>query len=252
MFSSKQHSSHKSHRSHGDRVSMSNVKVTFENLVAILNSPKYRNGIDPETMICTIDDIFSYVSGNADGRIRTPAPMDDLNDRFDFMWPEGARVSSRPPSESSRASRHSGRARHLSSKFTSGNIGPDLMRSALSVTSSQSSRRYVGFIDEEHEEPDPRSPPITYPRFPPRRRSSVTSGPGSTVKVHGAVVKPTPSIEKMFAASSITDDSPFEADLPEPEARPASTRRRAPPSGRGDRPPVSNVRYHGKAVGFED
>ncbi|KAJ4002536.1 hypothetical protein NW766_012861 [Fusarium irregulare] len=255
MFSSKSHSSHKSHREHRehrDHTSMKDVKITLENLVAVLNSAKYKSGIDPETMIYTIDDIFAYVSGDSNIRIRTPAPIDNLDDRFGFMWPEGARVTSRAPSEGSRASRQSNRSRHLSAKFTSGNIEPDLMKSALSVTSSQYSSRYVGFIEEEDEQP-----PVVQVqrpaqrRFGGQRRPSNASARQGTVKVNGGVMKPSPSLERMFAGSSIADDS-LDGDELDIENRPVSNRRNV----RSNAAPLpirtSGGHPRSRAVGFDD
>lgn len=183
---------------------MRNVKTTLENLVAILNDGTYSNGIDPITMSHTVDDIYRFVSGDKNSRIRCPAPVDNLDNRFRLLWPEGATVTSRPTSDASRTSRtshRSGRSHHLSSRYTSGNINPDLTKRAMSVTSSQYSKRYVGFIEEEDEDDYSTAPP----HRSNHRSNSSASKSSSTMRVNGAVVKPTPSLEKMFASNSIAD-----------------------------------------------
>ncbi len=200
-------SSSKKEQSH---TAMKNFKVTMENLVAVLNDDKYRDGVDVTTLCYTLDDIYRHIAGDVNSRIRIPAPVGDLEDKFGLMWPEGARVSSRPPSESSRHSgkshshRHrSGSGKHLSSKYTSGDISPDLTRRALSVTSGGSSysKRYVGFIPEDDEDDN------NYSASNNRRSSTkATNHSNKTVRVDGAVVKPTVSLENMFPQYSIDDN----------------------------------------------
>lgn len=205
LFSSKPVKQH-SHHHHDKSFSNTNLKITLENLIALLNHPKYNEGIDSETMSHTINDVFAYVSGDKDIRIRCPAPMSNLDDRFQYMWPEGAKVTSRPASNTSKASHRSGKPRRLSSRFTGGNIDPELARMAMSVTSSAFSRQHVGFIEEEDEYVTAR-PPLTQ-----RRRSSVVQ-PRNTVRVNGGVVKPSPSLERMFASSNIVEDNDDENSI---------------------------------------
>ena len=179
----------------------------MENLIALLNTDKYASGVDPITLSHTIDDIYRHIAGDKNSRIRLPAPSNSPDDGFDFMWPEGARVSSKAPSDTSHRSgrsHHSNRSR-LSSKFVGGNISPNHTRRAMSVTSSQYSKRYVGFIDEE-DEPESENYSIVSPSSHFRRRSSGAHKPQNTVRVHGGVVKPTPSLERMFAKADIGDE----------------------------------------------
>lgn len=194
----------KQHTTHPD---IKYVKVTLENLVAILHQNIYENGIDPGTMCETIDDIFTYLSGDKYIRIRCPAPVDNPDDRFRVLWPEGSIVLSRPPSETSHRShrsRHSSKSYHLSSKYVSGNIGSDLAGRAMSVTSSRFSKRYVGLIDEEDEADN--TVISSHQRHKQHRTSSV-SKPQNTIKVNGAIMKPSPSMERMFGKIAVNDDN---------------------------------------------
>ncbi|PHH90153.1 hypothetical protein CDD83_4375 [Cordyceps sp. RAO-2017] len=78
----------------------------------------------------------------------------------------------------------------------------------MSVTSSQYSKRYIGFIDEDDDENDNVGPSPA----PIRHRKSSTTKPQNTIKVNGAVIKPTPSLEKMFASVSMNNDNSNDDD----------------------------------------
>lgn len=175
------------------------LRTTFENLCATFADEKYRNGIDPNTMVDAINDIYLYVAGNKNMRIRLPAPMSNLDDRFGFMWPEGAKVSSRAPSNSSRVS-----VRKLSSNYTSQRAKDR----AYSVTSSSRySTKYIGFVEEDEDDgkrhvsrqTTQEKPSLSRTDTVTRRRSRSSKSSGSnTIKVGGQVMKPTPSMEKIL------------------------------------------------------
>ncbi|KHN93713.1 uncharacterized protein MAM_08426 [Metarhizium album ARSEF 1941] len=89
----------------------------------------------------------------------------------------------------------------------------------MSVTSSQFSKKYVGFIDEEENEGENYfavSPP---PRQSRRKSSGAVRGQ-NTVRVQGGIMKPTPSLEKMFASANIGEDD----DEEDCTSRPAVSR----------------------------
>lgn len=229
---------------HDESVSMSNLRITFENLIAVLSDTKYESGIDRMTIAHTIQDLYSHVSGDRNIRIRCPAPMNNLEDKFQFLWPEGARVSSRAPSDTSRASHRSGKSHRLSSKFTSGNIDSNAVRRAMSVTSSHYSKRFVGFIDEEDEKAEDEEEPV-YHFSPPRHRKSSVPGPENTIRVNGSVMRPSPSLEQMFARKSLADEAGDNEDreTPEQESRPVSGRHTRGPNRSTRRRGVSNVGF---------
>lgn len=220
------------------------VKVTFENVCAMLNDDKYLNGIDRDSVVTLLSDIYSYVGGNRSIPLHCPAPVDNPSDRFGFMWPEGAKVSSRPTSRSS-----SHRSRHvpaLSSKYVSKSTGSR----TPSVTSSAYSGRYIGIVDEE--------PPVSY-RYPadvpvsptvqrglgldtPTRRYSKSHIPplnpsggideelskafgafsvretSSTLPVPDAVIRPTKSLQQIYGDEhNEKDDMEGDVDAPRQE-----------------------------------
>jgi hypothetical protein len=83
------------------------IRITFENIMIHLRERKYDEGIDTETMILTINDIYGYVTTSSRGKaLRLPAPAGDPEDKHNLMWPEGSRVHtrSRRDSHASRAS----------------------------------------------------------------------------------------------------------------------------------------------------
>lgn len=184
------------------------VKITLENIKELLLiEKKYKGGVDTNTLCDTIDDICAYVLGDADHKIRLPAPVLDPDDRYHFIFPEGARVRSRPPSESSRTSRHSNRSFHSR---------------ARSVASSTGCVFNIGFAPDERDERDEDDgnndiyiPPRSFNK---PRKNSVSS----TIKVNGTPMKPSPSLEKMFSATSVSgggansvrskDDSSIDSD----------------------------------------
>lgn len=83
------------------------IRITFENLMGRLQDSKYDEGIDADTMVLTIVDIYKYVTDTSRGKaLRLPAPANNPDDRHNTMWPEGAKVRtrSRRDSHASRAS----------------------------------------------------------------------------------------------------------------------------------------------------
>jgi hypothetical protein len=83
------------------------IRITFENLMGRLQDSKYDEGIDADTMVLTIADIYKYVTDTSRGKaLRLPAPANNPDDKYNTMWPEGAKVRtrSRRDSHASRAS----------------------------------------------------------------------------------------------------------------------------------------------------
>lgn len=123
------------------------VRITFENLIFALQDKKYDEGVDAETIILTIRDIYGYVTGTSRGKaLRLPAPANDPEDKYNTMWPEGAKVRTR-----SRRDSHTSRA----SSVTSNGVRVPRISNAYtnSRASSNTSSRYAPvkakFIEDE-------------------------------------------------------------------------------------------------------
>lgn len=123
------------------------IRVTFENLMGRLQDSKYDEGIDADTMVLTIADIYKYVTDTSRGKaLRLPAPANNPDDRHNSMWPEGAKVRTR-----SRRDSHASKA----SSVTSNGIRIPKISQAYthSRASSNTSSKYAPvrarFIEED-------------------------------------------------------------------------------------------------------
>lgn len=231
-----------------------NVKITFENVCAILRQEKYNEGIDADTTIRMIEDLYVYLTHNKDTRIRCPAPVSNPDDKFNMMWPEGAKVQSRPPSlSSSYASSHyrKSTASGLSSKYTTGNLSQQARsRVSSTVSSRRPEGRYVGIIDEEADNgkselisslKSSHAGAESEVKHRHRSRSSRDKSAASrhkeeiTLRVAGAVVRPSASLEQI--ANGLDENEYDDKDFIE---RPAARQQRC---NRGDK---------AKHVGFAD
>lgn len=111
------------------------VKVTFENLCQSLNDERYVDGVDPESLVDTVNDVYEWLMGLSKGKaIRLPAPATEPDDRHRTLWPEGSVVKTRSRRDSARSDRSSvtsggHRVEGLSRQYTSSR--------ASSVTSSK-------------------------------------------------------------------------------------------------------------------
>lgn len=139
------------------------IKVTLENLCSELNSNLYDLGVDRDTLVKTLSDIYEWIVVNKDTRISVPAPRDDLDDRHRYIFPEGARVSTRRSSRASSVTSTASsslpkQALKLSSHYT------------RSHASTSSANRYqpthIGFAEEEEDFTDV---PVNRTRTMPRR-----------------------------------------------------------------------------------
>ena len=134
------------------------MKITFENLCSELNDSIYDDGVDRNTIIATIKDIYNWLVVDSDSSITLPATTREPDDRYRFIFPEGARVSTRKRggtlSVSSRGSATLPKAaRKLSSHYT---------RSHSSTSSANRSQpRYVGFAEDDDEPMGLRTPQRT-------------------------------------------------------------------------------------------
>lgn len=122
--------------SHIDGPDVADIKVTFENLCASLQSERYDQGIEPESMGTTIIDIYKWITGTSGGKgLRLPAPMNDPDDRHTVMWAEGQKVRTR--------SRRDSHTSHTSRRTSDGNRVPNINPAyASSRASSTTSSRY--------------------------------------------------------------------------------------------------------------
>lgn len=204
---------------------INDVRITFENIRALLYDEKYSHGLDPNTTIDMINDVYDYVIGNKNMRIRLPAPVSNLEDRFGFMWPEGAKISSRAPSNASTAYK----GRKLSSNYNSERARN---RATSVASSSKFSARYVGFADEDEPENNnvkhsenhvkhksKHSRSVNPDNAKHKKNKHATNNGSSVMRVNGQVFKPTPSMDDMLgnmnsAAHDIDDE--LEEDVPRP------------------------------------
>lgn len=195
------------HKSVTVRTPIRNVQITFENIVAILSDKKYDTGVDRSSIINMLSDVFNYVSGDQNVRIACPVPMSDLNDKHQVIWGEGAKISSRPGSSTSRTSYTLDRRPSLSSSAMRGER--DAIKRAYSVTSSSGySTRYVGIAEDSEDEYTPSVGVHQDPNS--RRRGYGHADRYNPVRVGGSIVRPTPSIERMFNTNNAAmfDDEP--------------------------------------------
>jgi hypothetical protein len=133
------------------------VKITIENLCMHLSEDVYAEGIDPETLCCTMEDIYKWITGTQQrSTIQLPAPINDLDDRHRTMWPEGAKVTTR-------ARRDSHSSSHSRKSSTSNGVKvPNINKAYTSSrNSSNATSRYAPvkarFIEDEYPDEVPRS-----------------------------------------------------------------------------------------------
>ena len=74
---------------------VSDIKTTLENLCSELSSSVYDDGVDRDSLIVTLGDIYKWIVVDPDITISLPAISSNPEDRFRFVFPESARVSSR-------------------------------------------------------------------------------------------------------------------------------------------------------------
>lgn len=222
------------------------VKVTFENMCITLGEPIYDRGVDSDGVINMISDLYRYISGNKNMKIRCPAPADDPDDCHRIMWPEGAKVRSRTSSVSSRSTSYRQSVTRLSDQYANRHSREKSAQKARDYASSvtSSSRygsRYVGIVDEEL----PESPLVSNgvvsmlsasrdARGEHSKSSRVkikqppSSSSRNTLRVSGAVIKPSESLERIAGENNQGED---EDETPNnPPARQQRRERRERPS----------------------
>lgn len=126
---------------------VNDVRITFENIMIHLQEQRYDEGIDAETMLIMINDIYNYVTGASRGKaIRLPAPATDPDDKHRSMWPEGSKVHTR-----SRRDSHASRASSVTSNGVRvPKINPAYTSSrASSNTSSKYAPVRARFIEDD-------------------------------------------------------------------------------------------------------
>lgn len=205
-------------------------EITVGNICAILVDSKYDSGLDPTTTANTIIDLYNYFTHNKNLRIRLPAPVSDPDDSYCFMWPEGAKTSSRAPSNSSAMYK----GRYLSNY----NTEKARNRASSVVSSSKVSSRHIGFVDDgsdndnsthsnkQHKHSSSNHKHNNSEKHK-RQNSSKSSSNGSNImRINGQVMKPTTSMEQILGSPKVHDDEDKEED--EIEApRPPALRRQA-------------------------
>lgn len=165
---------------HVDGPSVTDLKITFENICEELNSGAYSSGIDPETMANMLVQLYKHITNTLHGKPLTlPASMDDPSDKYRILWPEGARVRTR--------SRRDSHASAGSSIAPNGVHVPN-MRSGYgsSVASSVKSSRYAPvkarFMDESGIDDGVRSLNLSDIRRAPSQRVDAGGVPVSSAR----------------------------------------------------------------------
>lgn len=212
------------------------IEITFGNICATLNDNKYADGLDQTTAINMVTDIYNYVRCSKNIRIRLPAPVSDPEDAYSFMWPEGAKISSRAPSNSSTL--HNGR------NFDKYKTDRARNRASSVVSSSKFSARHIGFAEDDDEKHTYKHRKGTSHHKSGdnterhRRPSAATSNTNESrvLRVNGQVMKPTPSMDQLFAGPKSPDlDEDNDNEEDEVQApRPPVLRRQAKFSGFAD------------------
>lgn len=153
------------------------IKITFENICQQLNDGLYDRGVDRDTLINTIDDMYRWMVVDPNYTIRLPATVDEPDDKSRFIFPEGARVMTRKhggtSSVSSRASSNLPKnARKLSEHYT---------RSCSTTSSAHGYKsRHIGFVEDDEDDTGARTPRSPIAQKPTvhntGRRSQVSVG----------------------------------------------------------------------------
>lgn len=188
---------------------VSDIRITLRNLQSLLTSDEYRSGLDNHGVARMLGDICVYISGSSSHRISLPAPISNPDDTHRLMWPEGATVKSKPRSNTSYAS---GVTRYSRSH----SIAPNAYNSqhaysrASSLVSSAYPSRYVGIVESGE----------TAPAYESKRQVHNAHPTPSAMRVSGAVIKPTPSMEKFLRKTDTPDgnddDNYYEDEQPVP------------------------------------
>jgi len=218
---------------------LQDVKVTLENLCALVDDPLYQNGVTSDGVVNMLQDLYKYISGDKNKRIRCPAPADNPDDRYRMMWPEGAKVTSRPSSVTS--------SRNYNIRRLSTEYNDTARRRAASVTSSGTfTSRYVGIIDEEESvgplDTEPQS--VSIPFSITNRHKAQPHGSAevpNALRVGGTLLKPSKSMQDIINGLHSTSMSQAEDDMedevpmgPQSVHRTRNnTRRKVPSSGVG-------------------
>lgn len=176
------------------KVEPMDAKVTVDNIRSVLSGHEYVSGIDKDSAVKLIGQLYDYLTGRHEGPISLPAPAEFPDDRHRIIWPEGYKVNSRRMSSSSAGSRNEdARDKYSLSKHI---LSERVVRRAASVTSSMYSTRYVGIIDEE-DEPEPPLAIRVRPNVPERPTSTRHDRRDEprTVRIDENFIRPSPSVE---------------------------------------------------------
>lgn len=209
------------------------VRRTFTNMCAIITQDdKYKEGVDADGIAALLNDVYYYVTGNRNQRIRLPAPVNDPHDKFRVMWPEGAKVSSRAPSTTS------SKVPSLAKSYTQ----KDVNRASSVVSSSIASKhRYIPFASEDDDTEAEQSTKQRKSRVNAKRHNTKHNNEqenplsfksrqkqregGNTVKINSEPLVHSSSIEAIRAArdNDINDDE--EEGVPPLTSRPPASRK---------------------------
>lgn len=214
------------------KVAPMDAKITIDNLRSILNGSEYVNGIDRDTAVKLVGQLYEYLTSRHEGAISLPAPVDSPEDKYRIIWPEGCKINSRRMSTSSAGSKNDDvRDKYALSKHISSDR---VVRRAMSVTSSTYSTRYVGIIDEEDE-------PVPHATKERPQKATLThrerGGESRTMKINDDLMRPTPSIER-FIMDDGNDSQPRPLRTSRTEAARPRTRATAQ-----ERMPVASSRF---------
>jgi len=174
------------------------IKTTFENLCAELNAEKYDGGVCRDGVIRLVNDVYKWLVVSKDNMIRLPATVNQPEDTARFMFPEGARVSTR---KSKCGSNVSSAASNLPKGYTS--LSRKYTESRSSATStSRYAAHYVGFAEDD-DVPKPLAQHSQGRNSAVEQRQMPVRGPASSNRVHvddinRPMMVPTKSVEHMI------------------------------------------------------
>lgn len=167
--------------------SLAVIKSTLQNLIAVIEHDRYKNGVDPNTLVNTINDLCNFISDSNNKKIRMPVPMDNINNGYTAAWFNDTTTNSRSRSTSNTS--YASNEPILSRNYELSNLSSNYTKRAVSVTSSSYSTKYTGFFGDEDDNDD---------QVYVHRGSTTGKGLHNTMKVNGAVARPTPSIEDLY------------------------------------------------------
>lgn len=172
-----------------DKMQQKRTTVLIEELIEVISNPMYENGMNASTVVNMMSDIHKYISGDTNTIIRIPAPIGNDEDRHQILHPSDSTNIVRTVSNISKDSTTSS-IRKMPLRHKARSIISNSTSRSISVTSSGYSKKYIGFIDDDVDDNEDRPSYI--------HKGSSSRNIRHTTRIENAIVKPTPSIEKLY------------------------------------------------------